>query len=101
MNQTLNQLQVLATIPSESSKQQLDLIDKMVSLLSSKGPLEYQAIQVMNNSEVVTEDYDPSDIGELKRMKEAGRFDVYGAADTDWPEDATADPSGQPFILHH
>lgn len=75
----------------------------MVGLLSSKGPLEYQAIQLMDGTDVATEDYDPSDIGELKRMKEAGRVDIYGEADTpvditDWPSDATAEGSGQPFL---
>lgn len=55
-------------------------MDKQVGLLSSKGPLEYQAVQLMNqqNLEVVAEDYATSDSNELRIMTERGTSDVYG-----------------------
>ena len=72
------------TSHSANSDQLIKLIDKQSALLASKGPLEYQAVQLMNqaNLEVVSEDYDPSDAAEIMRMKERGSLnDVYG---NDW-----------------
>src|SRR6478609_12123092 len=75
---------LLTTSHSESSKELTKLIDKQMALLASKGPLEYQAVQLMNqqNLEVVSDDYDPSDAAEIERLKERGSLnDVYG---NDW-----------------
>ena len=97
------------TSHSASSEQLIKLIDKQSALLASKGPLEYQAVQLMNqaNLEVVSEDYDPSDAAEIMRMKERGSLnDVYG---DDWsgidePQFSITDQenlgSGAPYLAN-
>ena len=70
----------LSSIKESSPVQirQLELIDKVVTLVSVKDPLAYQAVQAMNTH--YTEVYDPSEEAEAlkEKLKENGDgFDDY------------------------
>jgi hypothetical protein len=64
--------EVIATVVSVHDSQ-AQLLDKAFALLSAKGPLEFQAVQAMNQSGALyTEPYDPSDEAEIEKMKAFG-----------------------------
>jgi hypothetical protein len=74
-------------------QKQLELIDKQTSLLSAKGPLEYQSIvQIAQGLESGAIEYDPSDEAEIRRLEERGRLhDIYGDAQSAGPYFAVTD----------
>lgn len=56
-----------------ANESQAQLLDKAFALLSAKGPLEFQAVQAMNQTGLYTEEpYDPSDESEIEKMKAFG-----------------------------
>lgn len=56
----------------EASESSTQLLDKAIALLSSKGPLEFQAVQAMSVGYTANERYDPSDEAEIDRMRAFG-----------------------------
>jgi hypothetical protein len=61
----------------EADDSRARLLDKAIVLLSTKDPLAYQAVQVMNQQGAgYTERYDPSDDAELARFGEAQEGDL-------------------------
>lgn len=65
-----------------------ELLDKALALLSTKGPLEFQAVQAMNGAVPYTEDtrFDPSDEGEIERIEAMTKGAGYGDDDQLDPE---------------
>lgn len=56
-----------------------ELLDKTIALLSTKSPLEYQAVQAMNGTVPYTETtYDPSDEAEIARLESISKEGEHG-----------------------
>lgn len=77
--------EVVASVVSVHVKQ-AELLDKTIALLSAKGPLEFQALQAMNQTGLYTDEpYDPSDEAEIDKLKAFGMIpaDEEGAVNGD------------------
>lgn len=67
------------------NESQTKLLDKTIAILSTKEPMAFQAMQVMNDHGQYTDGrYDPSDEAEVERLKAFGMI----------PADAEGDPNG-------
>lgn len=58
----------------ETYESQTQLLDKAIAILSTKDPMAFQALQVMNTQGLYTDGdrYDPSDEAEVDRLKAFG-----------------------------
>lgn len=64
---------------TDRAKAQLDILSKALSIVSSKDPMAYQAIQTMDGyNSVDGGTYDPSDDGEVERLIALGRQNPEG-----------------------
>lgn len=58
------------TLLSQNSHEMVAALDKAMALIASRDPLAFQQLQVMNPSQYdAVEPYDPSDEGELERIR--------------------------------
>ena len=66
------------------NESQTKLLDKAIAILSTKEPMAFQALQVMNQHGQYTDDrYDPSDEAEVDRLKAFGMIPADEEGDQD------------------
>lgn len=84
--------ETVATVVSVHESQ-AQLLDKAIAILSSKGPLEFQALQAMNQSGLYTDDrYDPSDEAEADKLK---AFGIVPADEEGFPDGLYGSPTDE------
>jgi hypothetical protein len=82
-NQALR-IQAETSIRLQQLTDQTALTDKLIAILSSKSPLEFQAVQAMSGQmpQFSTEDVSPSDESEWERIASRDHLDVLEGGET-------------------
>jgi hypothetical protein len=78
---------------NQNNRGQLELLDKTVALLASRDTLAYQQIQVMGASSGYddAQAYDPSDAGEIERIKHESPLSADQGDLTDYEQQISAE----------